>query len=308
MNSHLAFQHPGIITIVDDNETNLDILIEALSDDYEVRVAVDGETALEDILRDPPDLILLDIMLPGLDGFDVCRRLKENAHTRYIPVIFITAMTDQKNEAKGLEIGAIDYITKPFSPPIVRARVKNHLELKRRGDLLETLASIDSLTGIPNRRYFEQTFTTEWRRATRTNRPLSLIMIDIDHFKSYNDNYGHAAGDECLRQVASTLANANLRAEDLVARYGGEEFICLLPQTSFEGAFTVAERMHTQILALRVPLLSSHMTTQVTVSMGVATECPHYNQQPSDLLEQADKALYRAKAQGRNQIEGTKSC
>lgn len=289
------------ILIADDIPMNIKILGDALKADYSIRFATDGLKALE-VARSfpPPDLILLDIMMPGMDGYDVCRALKEDNETQSIPIIFITAMSQEEDETKGLELGAVDYITKPFSLPIVKARIKTHIELKRHRDMLERLSLLDGLTGIPNRRRFDECFDVEWKRAERLSSFLSVIMVDIDLFKQFNDFYGHQQGDDCLKLVAKALADSVKRASDCVARYGGEEFVCILPDTDIQGAIQVGDAMRQNVEALRMPHERSTVTDHVTISVGTATTIPTRGQSRFSLLEVADKNLYRAKADGRN--------
>ena len=195
------------ILVVDDSPDNLQVLAAVLKQDFKVKVAINGERALAlATAPEPPDLILLDVMMPGMDGYEVCTRLKQNPATARIPVLFVSSRDDEEDEAHGLSLGAIDYIVKPIRPSIVQARVRNHIELKRSRDLLERLTLQDHLTGIGNRRCFDDALDLEWQRAARAQAPLSLIAIDIDHFKAYNDHYGHPGGDQCLVQVARTLA------------------------------------------------------------------------------------------------------
>ncbi|MBF0159982.1 MAG: GGDEF domain-containing protein, partial [Magnetococcales bacterium] len=185
---------------------------------------------------------------------------------------------------------------------VVLARIKNHMELKRRGDMLERIAILDGLTGIPNRRRFDQTISYEWERSLRYRHVLTLIMMDIDFFKLYNDRYGHAGGDECLKKVAGAIAAAMPRTVDLAARYGGEEFACILPETDSKGAMAVAERILERVRGLQIPHAQSRVADHVTVSIGVATTVPKANQSFSDLIQQADEALYHAKNDGRNRV------
>lgn len=212
---------PPKLLIVDDAPINIQLLNDVLKDDVRVFFATNGSDALKIASTTIPDLILLDIMMPEMDGYEVCRKLKTDPLLRDIPVIFITAKSQQEDEATGLELGAVDYITKPFSPGIVRLRVRNHLELKRQRDLLGRLSFLDGLTGLPNRRGFDEFLSREWRRAVRNKSHISIVMIDIDKFKDYNDSYGHLAGDDCLKKVAAILENSLDRAADFVARYGG---------------------------------------------------------------------------------------
>jgi diguanylate cyclase (GGDEF)-like protein len=294
---------PQKILLVDDVPANLDVLLEHLKDlSCILRVATSGEDALRLAAEDPPDLILLDIMMPGMDGYEVLRRLKENRNTRSIAVIFVTAVSDSLDEARGLDIGAVDYIAKPFVVPVLKARVKNHLELKRKTDLLEELALADGLTGIANRRHFERELKQEWQRSERHQHSLSLLMIDVDHFKQFNDHYGHGSGDDCLRRVAKALAGCVQRPGDLVARYGGEEFVALLPNMSAEQARSVAEIMCRSVRELAIEHQYSSCLDLVSISVGSCTALPSANVTSLDFLRRADTALYQAKTNGRNRV------
>lgn len=294
------------ILVVDDEAFDVAILGEALRLDHDVLFATNGEEALRIAASDqPPDLILLDVMMPQLDGYEVCRRLKSDKETQNIPVIFVTVRDAVEDEARDLDLGAIDYVTKPFSIPIVRARVRNHIELKRRGDDLESLSCLDGLTSIPNRRRFDEVLALEWRRALRAKTWLSLMIMDIDHFKTYNDHYGHPAGDRCLKQVARTIAGCTTRAGDFVARYGGEEFAAVLPETDREGAVAVARRMCNEVLNLSIEHCCSSVSGYVTMSFGTASVVPERDASPAVLVEAADSMLYEAKEAGHNTV---KSC
>jgi diguanylate cyclase (GGDEF)-like protein len=290
------------VLIVDDTPANIEVLCETLDGEYEILFATNGPDALEIAVDTSPDLILLDVVMPEMDGYQVCARLKEDPRTRGIPVIFVTAMDQEEDEAKGLNVGAIDYVTKPIRPPIVKARVRNHLELKRARDFLENLSSRDGLTGIYNRRRLDEVLEAEWRRARRSQSCLSLLLLDIDHFKAFNDHYGHLAGDDCLRQLAHAMVTGVQRSCDLVARYGGEEFACLLPDTDLHGAVQVANRISDRIASLNVPHAFSGVADHITVSVGVGTETPLVGQSFFDLIRRADEQLYIAKGLGRNQI------
>jgi diguanylate cyclase (GGDEF)-like protein len=244
--------------------------------------------------------------MPDMDGYEVCRRLKANPATVDIPVIFLTAKNDESAETQGLELGAVDYVVKPFSVPIVRVRVRTHVELKRNRDQLLKLSACDGLTGIPNRRRFDEVYDLEWRRAARSGEELALIMIDIDHFKAYNDTLGHMAGDDCIRGVAAVLSRCVRRAADLVARYGGEEFVALLPSTDAAGGLSVAEEMRSAVQGLGLAHPGSPVGPHVTVSLGVAAGAPAASDAGSKdrLIQRADSALYLAKTGGRNRVAG----
>jgi diguanylate cyclase (GGDEF)-like protein len=291
------------ILIVDDSSANIEILDGILSPEYEILFAMCGKDALDIAGEQIPDLILLDVVMPEMDGYEVCKQLKANLKTRDIPVIFITAMGQEGDESRGLDAGAIDYLTKPVRASIVKARVRNHLELKRYRDSLKTLSTIDGLTGIPNRRTFDETLDQEWRRSRRAQTTLSLLMMDIDCFKAYNDHYGHVAGDDCLRQIARGIAEAVQRPADLAARYGGEEFVALLPETDLAGAVVTAERVQHNINSLNIQHAYSKAAGHVTLSIGVATIIPNDRQSPLELIKSADEMLYEAKQKGRARIK-----
>ena len=298
-------EKPGrqTVLIVDDSPVNLQVLSKLLQGEWNVKEATNGKTALEIASsEDPPDLILLDVMMPEIDGYTVCRILKASPETKDIPVIFVTAMNLMEDEARGLEMGAIDYIVKPYSAAIVKARVRNHMELKLYRDMLKKASRMDSLTNIANRRRFDETIEMEWKRAFRQSEKLSLLMMDIDYFKRYNDTYGHQAGDECMRQIAMTLAKNLKRPGDLAARYGGEEFACVLPGIGTAGALKIAQRIHAAVRGLAIPHEDSDVDEIVTVSIGVATMMPAGNEGWDQLVERADKALYQAKQIGRDRV------
>ncbi len=292
------------ILIVDDVPTNINMLIEVLNNpNYEILAATNGNAALEVAESEIPDLILLDVVMPKMDGYAACKKIKENVTTKKIPIIFLTARASVEDETRGLELGAVDYITKPFSPPIVNARIRNHLELKKQRDILENLSAIDGLTGIPNRRRFDEYLEHEWHRCIRSASPLSLIMMDIDYFKRFNDNYGHLAGDDCLKQVAFVLKKSLERKTDFVARYGGEEFACILPMTDIKGAILMANRLRENIISLAIPHTYSTVADCLTISQGAATITPSQDSRFTTLINAADKALYEAKACGRNRVK-----
>lgn len=290
------------VLIVDDQPSNIQMLANLLKADYRIKVANGGEKALMIVNGEsPPDLILLDIQMPGLDGYEVCRRLKESAPTKALPVIFVTARDSVDDEEKGLLLGAVDYISRPFHPAIVRARVNAHMNLKRKTDLLEQVVMLDGLTGIPNRRYFDEQLSKEVGRSQRQSVPMAVIMMDIDNFKPFNDHYGHGPGDDCLKGVAKALAVAVKRPVDVVARYGGEEFVALLPETDAQGACRVAERLREAVETLRIPHAYAEAAEVVTLSLGVAILPSGADEEAMEsLLTRADAALYTAKQGGRN--------
>ncbi|MBF0381154.1 MAG: diguanylate cyclase [Magnetococcales bacterium] len=289
------------ILIVDDSPSNIRVLSETLGQEYHVIYAMNGPDALASAVNGNPDLILLDIMMPGMDGYEVCTKLKANSNTSEIPIIFITALDAEQHETVGLELGGIDYITKPINPNLVRLRVRNHIELKVLQDHYKNLSTIDGLTGIANRRRFNDFIEQEWRRSMRSQSVLSLIMIDIDNFKQYNDHYGHSVGDDCLKMIAVSMFGALERATDLLARYGGEEFVCVLPGTDIEGAKILGEKLRSKVVAMKIPHCKTTTGLDyVTISMGISTVVPTKNDDWNSILELADNNLYRAKSQGRN--------
>lgn len=296
------------ILIVDDTKENIELLMELFRGDYRVSAATTPERALKLARSDPqPDLVLLDILMPEMDGYQVCAALKNHESTKRIPVIFVTAVSEVMDAAKGFASGAVDYITKPFHPPVVKARVALHLDLKNKYELLETYAFIDALTEIPNRRRLEQTLDDEWRRAQRTGQPLSLLMFDVDHFKPFNDNYGHGKGDQCLRQIAHAANSVLRRSGDFIARFGGEEFMVILPHADAEQATAIAQDISDAVDALGIVHEYSSVDAHVTISIGLVTLHPQPPGQSSlsttALVEMADRAMYAAKGGGRHRIE-----
>lgn len=290
------------LLLVDDQPMNIRVLHQLFRYECDVHMATGGEQAIEVCKALLPDLILLDVVMEGMDGHEVCRRLKADPLTQDIPIIFLSANGEEDDEAIGLELGAVDYIGKPFNPMIVRARVKTHLTLKRQGDYLRSMAMLDGLTGVANRRKLEARLEAAWSQACRDNGPLSLIMIDVDYFKKYNDHYGHQGGDQCLRRLAMALAATLNRPYDLLARYGGEEFACLLPDTDLAGAERVAQKMLAAVAELRIEHLASEVGPQVSLSLGVATVLASARLTPQELLRCADEQLYLAKAGGRARV------
>jgi diguanylate cyclase (GGDEF)-like protein len=290
------------ILAIDDTPTNLLTLGAALGNEFALHVATSGAMGLELAAQSAPDLILLDVMMPDMDGYETCRRLKADRLTRDIPVIFVTALNSAEDEAFGLEVGAVDFISKPLNSAVVRARVRTHLTLKYQADLLRSMAFLDGLTGIANRRQFEEALQREWRACLRTGTSLALAMIDIDHFKSFNDTHGHVAGDACLRAIAGILHNDMSRPHDLIARYGGEEFACLLPDTDLEGARVKAEQLRHAVQSLGIPHEASGTAPVVTISVGLETFIPTDELTPERLVAAADAQLYKAKHAGRNRV------
>lgn len=291
------------ILVADDTPSNIALLNLILGKEHEILCASNGPEAIAVAQAEHPELILLDALMPEMDGFETCTRLKDDPRTSDIPIIFITSLDEATDEARALELGAVDFISKPISPVAVQARVRSALDLKRQRDLLGRLSFTDGLTGIANRRRFDHVLDQEWKRGVRSRAPLSLCILDVDHFKRFNDAAGHLAGDDCLRRIATAAAGSLHRPGDLVARYGGEEFATVLPETDPDGALAVARRIQASVAALAIPHPSSGLSPVVTISIGVATGIPSPQGGPALLVDAADRALYRAKDLGRNRIE-----
>ncbi|MDY0135575.1 MAG: response regulator [Thiomicrospira sp.] len=299
----LLSAHKPTLLIVDDEPTNAKVLANGLKDDYKILLANAGEKAIKIANSEmPPDLILLDIVMPNIDGYQVCQQLKNNPQTSNIPIIFVSALDDNADEERGLNLGAVDYISKPFHLPIVKSRVRNHIALKIKTDLLEQMSHMDGLTHIANRRQFDETLARETQRLARNGQPLGVIMLDIDFFKPFNDHYGHGQGDLCLQKVAQALQAVIKRPGDLLARYGGEEFVVLLPETDAQGTRRIAESLRHAVAELTLPHAYSQVAEHVTISVGAVAGLVGDLAHSQQLLQLADEALYEAKQQGRNQV------
>ena len=304
----MANKDKARILIVDDEKMNLKVLADLLKDEYAPVLARSGAQALRHVFGDfPPDLILLDVIMPEMAGYEVIKEIKNNDKTKNIPVIFVTALNSTEDEELGLRLGAVDYITKPYSPPIVLMRVRNHLRLVRQYKLLDKLAYLDGLTEISNRRRFDELFEKEWKRSVRHISALSIAMIDVDFFKQYNDNYGHAMGDIALQKIAKALESVTRRPGDLIARYGGEEFVMVLPETDAKAAMVVADRALEEVNKLNIPHHYSPAVPHISVSMGLVTLSGDEKITPAMLLAVADENLYKAKESGRNQIQASET-
>ncbi|MCU7835522.1 MAG: diguanylate cyclase [gamma proteobacterium symbiont of Taylorina sp.] len=284
-----------VLLIVDDDPINLQILANCLNENYLLKVAINGSQAIALAEKEPlPDLILLDIGLPDMNGYEVFEQLNNNDTDEAIPVIFVTGKDQQQDEVKGLKLGAVDYITKPICPTIVLARVKTHITIKQQQDKLLSLAIHDQLTGVYNRHFLMETVIKKIAFSIRHKIELSLIMMDIDHFKQVNDNYGHPKGDYVLKTVAKLLIEL-CREEDIITRFGGEEFIILLDQTNQQAAHEKAELIRKTLEKLNPDNI------KITCSFGV-TQLNNDKETIEDLIKQADLALYQAKESGRNQV------
>jgi diguanylate cyclase (GGDEF)-like protein len=296
-----ASERRPTILVVDDEPLYLELIADILGDDYRILVADEGMAGMQIAANNVPQLILLDLMMPGLDGFEVYRCLKADQRTWDIPIIFISGMGDETTETEGLRMGAVDYINKPINPDLVKARVNTQINLKLMRDQLVMLAATDGLTGLANRFHFDGMLAYEYARHLRSGEELSLIMLDIDNFKAFNDTYGHISGDECLREVAKAMTKTVSRCTDLVARYGGEEFAVLMPDTSLRGAVIIAERVRNCIGNLTLPQKDAP-PGHVTASVGVVSGRFLKGISIVDLLTEVDIQLYRAKAGGRNRV------
>lgn len=287
------------ILIIDDETANHIFLTNLLGNEYDLILAKDGRSGLRKAKEHLPDLILLDIIMPDISGYEVLEALKKENETLNIPVVFITGLNSSDDEIRGLSSEAADYINKPFVPEIVKLRVRNQIRIVNQLNTISRLSCTDQLTCIPNRRGFDTQIEREWGRTMRENLPLSILLIDIDRFKEYNDAYGHQQGDEALQTVAEKLAESLGRASDLAARWGGEEFAVLLPNTDLTGALRVAEQLRAIIEQTPIPLVSGELTW-TTVSIGVNSVLPAHDSLIEDFVAKADKALYTAKKSGRN--------
>ena len=301
----LAELIPGLtrkprLMIVDDQTVIIRMLNEIFKNEFEVSMATSGRQALDMCAANPPDIMLLDVTMPDMDGYEVCMALKADNLPEKFPVIFVTGRSDVSDEVRAFEMGAVDFITKPINPVVVHARVRTHVVLKLQQDILRSFAMKDGLTGVTNRRRFDELLQQHWRQGQRDKSPLSLILIDIDHFKQYNDHYGHLAGDKVLRDVANVMRLVLQRPHDSLSRYGGEEFACLLPGTDEAGAAFMAQRLLESVRLLAIPHEFSSSGSLLTISAGIATVIPAVGQTASGLIAAADEQLYCAKHDGRN--------
>ncbi|QLE57438.1 PleD family two-component system response regulator [Nostoc sp. TCL26-01] len=304
-------QKQSLILIVDDEPfMRAQLRLSLQCEGYRTAEAQDGREALAIFHELQPDIVLLDAIMPDMDGFECCTRLQLLDDSQYTPILMITGLEDQESVDRAFDVGAIDYVTKPIHWPVLRQRVKRLIQQSQLQQKLEVanrelqrLVTIDELTQIANRRRFEEYCAQEWQRMAREQLPLSLILCDVDFFKSYNDTYGHRAGDRCLQFVAKAIQDTVKRPADLVARYGGEEFAVILPRTYGDGALHIANRICAAVRKLAIPHSNSKIGNYVTISAGVATEIPQPNSDFQDIIDAADRALYQAKVAGRDRSE-----
>jgi len=305
------------ILIVEDSRSNLLVLTQYVEQFGAIALpAENGETAVEIFSREQPDMVLLDVILPDIDGFAVAQRIRAMEKPGdWTPIIFLSSLGKDEDIEKGISAGGDDYLHKPVSQVVLNAKIRamqriiqmrtSLVVLARKLDTanheLKRLSASDGLTGIANRRFFDEYISREWRRARRSATSIALLMCDVDHFKLYNDTYGHQAGDDCLRQVANAIATNLERASDIAARYGGEEFAVVLPETAIGGTLFVAEKIRHAIHQLNIPHSASQLG-RVTLSIGIAAATPDAGNSAEDLIKAADQALYKAKNEGRDRV------
>ncbi|MDR1836068.1 MAG: diguanylate cyclase [Treponema sp.] len=289
------------LLIVDDENANLKVLTHILGSEYTIFTATSGANAIAKAKELFPDLILLDILMPEMDGYQTLSGIKNCVEIQKIPVIFITGLDSDEDEEKGLSLDAADYITKPFSAPIVKLRVRNQIQIINQMRTIERLSMIDQLTNIPNRRSFDDRLQMEWKQAIREQTPISLLMMDMDEFKKINDMYGHQQGDIVLQTVSDILMKSFKRPGDFTARWGGEEFIVLLPNTSLNGALDVAEKIRINIENTEIQR-DDGLRLKITLSIGVNSMIPDQYSSLDTFISNADKALYAAKNAGKNRV------
>jgi len=289
------------LLIIDDDSINISVLRNILDKEYDVYVEKDGLSGIERAKELSPDLILLDIVMPAMSGFEVMSKLKNENLTRYIPVIFVTGLANTKDEERGFILGAADYINKPFSASVVKMRVRNQIRIINQMRQIEKLSVTDTLTGTGNRRYFDDQLNQEWHRAIRQQSSFGLIILDIDNFKNLNDTYGHLNGDIVLATLSKVIKLGFSRVTDKLARWGGEEFALILPDTSSAGTKKVAEKVRILIENNKF-MLEDGKIIKVTVSIGVHSVMPQYNGEYTIpmFISDADAALYHAKRTGKN--------
>ncbi|MGH1469596.1 MAG: diguanylate cyclase [Cellvibrionaceae bacterium] len=274
---------------------------------HEAVVAESGEQALQLVENTQVDMVIMDVEMPGLNGFETTRLLRETFGKHWVPIIFVTGMSDDASFTEGIEAGGDDYMAKPVTPIILKAKIRAleriqsmQQEMRRLNKELKALSQRDSLTNLYNRRAFEDLGSKQWQIQTRSHGPISVLMIDIDHFKQYNDHYGHQEGDTCLQKVSRILAATLNRPADILARYGGEEFIALLPDTNLKGARVIAEKLRLAIESMSISHEKSPGNKVISISIGGSAAEHLSGIQLNQLIKQADKSLYESKNNGRN--------
>lgn len=305
------------ILVVEDSRSSLAELLQYVKHFGATALSAEtGAAALEVFASQRPDLVLLDVVLPDVNGFEVAQQIRSlETPGDWTPIIFLSSLGEDVDIEKGIAAGGDDYLHKPVSEIVLGAKIRamqrivlmraSLMALTRKLDAanqeLKRISSMDGLTGVANRRYFDETISVEWRRARRHSNSLAVLMCDVDYFKLYNDTYGHLAGDECLRKIATTIRQNTERPSDLVARYGGEEFAVVLPETTIGGALMVAEKIRNAIHELNIPHASAP-AERVSISIGIASAAPGFDNPPDDLVHAADQALCRAKDEGRDRV------
>jgi len=289
------------VLIVDDSELQRLTLAEILETEYVIYMAKDGIEAIEYAKKYLPDLILMDIIMPEMDGYQTFLEIRRSEKIKNIPVIFVTSLSDEDNEIKGLGLNAIDYISKPYNSEILKLRVHNNIQRINQLRITEDASFTDILTNLSNRRGFDIKIGQEWRRAMREQSFLSILLIDIDKFKSVNDIYGHLQGDVVLKTISEIFSQELKRGSDFVARWGGEEFVALLSNTSLEEAIQIAERIRLNVENANIPC-DNNQIIKITISIGINSEIPKKGEILDDFIKMADVALYTAKRKGRNRL------
>lgn len=287
------------ILIIEDDPLIIHSILPTLDEFGETLIATNGEQALN-LAGEQPNLILLDLNLPDMHGLELIRLLRHQLHASDIPLVVLTASLDTDTEVNCLQAGASDFLRKPISLPVLQARLRSHLELQQKTQLLINLASLDPLTGLANRRTFDSVYERYWSLHYRQKAPMSLLFGDLDHFKAVNDTFGHDGGDHCIIEMARVLTAIAKRPSDLVCRYGGEEFVVLLPNTPHEFALQLANKA--QSLLAQAQITFNDQAINLTASWGLATTVPEQSQLSHDLIQRADQYLYQAKAAGRNRV------
>jgi len=289
------------LLLVDDDNIQLFALSSILESEYTIYMAKNGEEAVEKAKKCLPDLILLDIVMPKMDGYQTVLELRKYEKTKNIQIIFITSLDDDQNEIKGLSFHAIDYICKPYNIEIVKLRIQNNMERINQFRFVEKSSFLDNLTGLPNRRSFESKIGKDWKQSIREQKHISILLLDLDKFKSVNDTYGHQQGDIVLKHVSNVFMQVLKRGSDFVARWGGEEFAALLYNTPLEEAVKIAEVIRSEVEKANIPCGEENFI-KITISIGINSQIPEKSSSMEDFIKKADMALYAAKQNGRNRL------